>query len=657
MFSMNVARWFLTVFVFSIATSLASTSYAADLRTWTDLTGKVKVQAKFVSNENGKITLQKADGAELEIDLKKLSLSDQKFIADLEKNAPENPFKSKEDSPFKTKPKETTTKPSTTTTKPSTTTKPTTTTKPKETTRPGGSNKLTITRNDGKVVAVTQPDKAWKFDVTAESPLRLKGAVIPTPKKADFFEGAKGLVASPNGKYAMIGYSLQKPGSQSATSRLVVCDLESGKMSGEGVEEGKFAPLAIHNDGSQVLMKRDDFGFGNQDRVEIWNVGADDSSKGKSWIPYSATTGGNRDVAWGSFLGDDRVATVSGGGKLIVWDLDDLKAIYSMDMMGGSKPAISPDQKWLAFTTGKEVGILDLAAGEVVAMVTTPQVQFPALAFSPGQKRLGLAAFDRLFVWDFSNGELYREIPYQGIHVGGNLTWPSDDHVLLGNRYLIDLENQVKLWDYQGAEFAQQFGGVTWFVMSDGEKPGALVGAQLPAASVKDALAKAMSAPDFFVLKPGTIVKVDVSGVDAAGKDFVEKALIARLKEAGFDAGPSGSIDLIAQTEVGQQRQISYRTFGRLGTETYNVRDYYSRVKFVYQGKDVWQTQVGSVPGFVRLEDGETMEQFLRKSEKFNFDWFGKLDMPKLLQKPNQAVGNSPVATVGVTKLSTSGVR
>ena len=118
---------------------------------------------------------------------------------------------------------------------------------------------------------------------------------------------------------------------------------------------------------------------------------------------------------------------------------------------------------------------------------------------------------------------------------------------------------------------------------------GALVGAQLPAASVKDALAKAMSAPDFFVLKPGTIVKVDVSGVDAAGKDFVEKALIARLKEAGFDAGPSGSIDLIAQTEVGQQRQISYRTFGRLGTETYNVRDYYSRVKFVYQGKDVDQ--------------------------------------------------------------------
>ena len=558
MLTTTLARVPLLILVAALGACLSQGAFAADTRTWTDLTGKVKVQAKFVSNENGKVTLQRPDGAELEIDLKKLSLADQKFIAELEKNPPDSPFKPKEENQFKTKP--------------DTSKKPSTTTRPKETTRPGTTNKPATTRS--KVVAVTQPNQAWKFEIPGADPVRGKPAVIPTPRKADFFEGTKGLVASPNGKYAMIGYSLQKPGAQSATSRLVVCDLEADEISGEGIEEGKFAPLAIHNDGKQALMKRDDFGFGNQDRLELWNVGEEDSSKGRNWIPYSTASGGNRDVAWGAFLGDDRIATVSGGGKLAVWNLEDFRMIYSMDMMGGCKPAISPDQKWLAFTTGKEVGILDLAAGEVVAMITVPQVQFPALAFSPGQKRLGLAAFDRLYVWEFSNGELYREVPYQGIHVGGNITWPSDDHVLLGNRYLIDLENQVRLWDYQGAEFAQQFGGITWFVMTDGDKPGALMGAQLPADSVKDALAKAMSAPDFFVLKPGTIVKVDVSGVDAAGKDFVEKALIARLKEAGFDAGPSGSIDLIAQTEMGQQRQISYRTFGRLGSQTYNVRDY-----------------------------------------------------------------------------------
>jgi hypothetical protein len=318
----------------------------------------------------------------------------------------------------------------------------------------------------------------------------------------------------------------------------------------------------------------------------------------------------------------------------------------------------------LAFATGKEVAILDLNAGEVVAMQTTPQVQWPNLAFSPGQKMLGMAAFDRLFVWDFSNGELYREIPYQGLHVMGDITWPSDEHVLLGKRFLIDLENQVKLWDYQGGEFVQQFGGSTWFVVSDGDKkPGALLGAQLPPPAVKDALAKAMSSPDFFVLKPGTVVKIDVSGVDPAGKDFVEKALTARLKQVGFEAGASGTITLVAQTELGKDRQVAYHTFGRPGSQTYNVRDYICKVKFSYQGQDVWHTQIGSVPGFIHLNANETLEQYLKKSEKFNFDWYGKIDLPKLLQKPTQIAAQVPggapaqVPTVGQTKLTTSGAQ
>jgi WD40 repeat protein len=632
---------------------------AAETRTWSDASGKFKIQAKFVSNDNGKVTLEKSDGTEMEIDLKKLSAADQKYIADLAKSAP-NPFKTKEDDPFKSKPAGGGSK---------------TTGKPGGTGKPADSPRATETRlivpdfSDAKVVTVSPPDQAWKFEI-AETPAetgtsKAKPKTIPTPKKTDFFEGSKGLVGSSNGKFAAIGYSLQKPGvNQPSTSRVVVCNLETAKMIGEGSLPGKSAPLAIHNDGKQVLMRRDEFGHGNQDRLEIWNVAAKSAAKTIQCVPYDDFSGGDRDVAWGAFIGDDRIATVSGKGKLVVWNLDDMKPIYTMDIQGGSKPAISPDQKLLAFATGKEIGILDLAEGEIVAMQTTPQVQWPVLAFSPGQKRLGMAAFDRLFVWDVSNGELYREMPYQGLHVMGNITWPSDDHVLLGNRFLIDLENQVKLWDYQGAEFAQQFAGTTWFVVTDAfGAPGALLGAQLPPPAVKDALAKAMSAPDFFVLKPGTTVKIDVSQVDAAGKEFVEKALTARLKEAGFEASPMGTIDLVAQTEMGAERQVSYHTFGRIGSQTYNVRDYFSRIKFVYKGQEVWQTGVGSVPGFIHLGQNETMEQFLKKSEKFNFDWFGKVDLPKLLQKPSQTpsqvAGGPPVQvpTVGSTKLTPSGAK
>ncbi len=638
--------------VFSLGLCLANVAVlqAANPRTWTDATGKIKLQAKFVSNENGMVTLEKTDGTEVEIELKKLSTTDQKFIADLEKNAPD-PFKPKVDDPFKSKPAGTTKTPGGTKTTPNKTPEPT---------KPAGETRLIVPDySDSRVVVIAQPDNAWKFDVpdVADSAVKAKPKAVVTPKKTDFFEGARVLVGSPSGKFAAIGYTLQKPGvNQPSTTRVVVCSLETTKVISEGSLPGKYIPLAIHNDGKQVLMKRDESG-GKSDRLELWNVTAKSITKGVQWVPHDDDNGGDRDLTWGEFVGDDRMVTVSNKGRLVMWELEDIKPVYTMEIQGGSKPAISSDQKWLAFATGKEVGILDLAKGEIAALQSTPQVNWPVMAFSPGRKRLGMAAFDRLFVWDFADGELYREMPYQGLHVMGDITWPSDDHVLLGKRYLIDLENQVKLWDYQGGDFVQQIGAMSWFVVSDGQKHGALLGAQLPPPAVKDALAKALLDPEFFVLKPGTAVKIDVSGVDAAAKEFVDKALTARLKEAGYDASPNGTIDLVAQTEI-KDRQVTYSTFGAFGQgQTYNVREHICRLKFVYKGQDVWTTQIGSVPGgFIRLAANETLEQYLRKSEKFYFDWFGKNELPKLLQRPAQGQGGQ-VQTVGTSKLTTAGVK
>lgn len=646
----HIPLWFALL---SIAVWLLGSAHlsAADLRTWSDASGKFKIQGKFVSNDKGKITLEKPDGTEMEIELKKLSSADQKWVADYEKNAADNPFKSKEEDPFKSKPGTSKTAPGRTTPEK---------TMPEKNNKParGSAASLIVPDfSDVKTILIAQPDEPWKFEVPAATPTaaRPKPKLIPTPKKQDFFEGAKSFVGSPNGKFAAIGYQLDKHG-EGSTTRVVTSNLDSAKPAADAIQNGKYIVVAIHNDGNQVLVRKDESG---KDRAEIWDVSGKSASKGIQWVPYDDAKGGDREISWGAFIGDDRMATMSNNGNLVIWELDGPKPIYSLHVQGGSKPAVSPDQKWLAFTTGKDVGILDLQKGEIAGLQSHAAVNWPNLAFSPGQSKLGMAAFDRLYVWDFATGELYREMPYEGLHVHGNITWPSEEHVLLGKNILIDLENQVRLWDYQGGEFAEQIGGMTWFVVSDGhQKPGAILGAQLPPPAVKDQLAKAMSAPDFFVLKPGTVVKIDVSKVDPAGKDFVEKALAARLKEAGFDSGPAGTIDLVASTEVGQPREISYHTFGRIGSQTYTVRDYTSRVKFVYKGADVWQTAVGNVPFHVRLAENETMEQFLRKSEKFNFDWFGKVGLPKLLQKPQgQGAATSQTPTVGTTKLTTGGAR
>src|SRR5262249_28488968 len=152
-----------------------------------------------------------------------------------------------------------------------------------------------------------------------------------------------------------------------------------------------------------------------------------------------------------------------------------------------------------------------------------------------------------------------------------------------------DLENQVKLWTYQGAELVKGLGGLCWFVPTTNppQQAGALVPLPIPQPGGKEALQKALADPSFFVLKPGTTVKVNLDGLpDPAEREKVRSALEARLKANGFQVGPDGAIELVATTEVGKEREVTYRSIGSgaRGIKTYKVREDFSRIKFVSQG-------------------------------------------------------------------------
>src|SRR4051812_19019701 len=73
---------------------------AQEVRTWSDTSGQFKIQAKFVSVSNGTVTLEEPDGTSLEIELKKLSPADQKYVADRQAAEAANPFRKKAPSPF-----------------------------------------------------------------------------------------------------------------------------------------------------------------------------------------------------------------------------------------------------------------------------------------------------------------------------------------------------------------------------------------------------------------------------------------------------------------------------------------------------------------------------------------------------------------------------
>jgi hypothetical protein len=149
-------------------------------------------------------------------------------------------------------------------------------------------------------------------------------------------------------------------------------------------------------------------------------------------------------------------------------------------------------------------------------------------------------------------------------------------------------------------------------------------------------------------------VRVNVGALpDPAEREKAAAALASKLQANGCLVGPNGTIELVASTEVGKEREITYRTMGMgFSVKTYKFREHISRIKFVHQGKTVWETASVNAPGFiVHLQEGQTMEQVLKEHERPNYAFFTNIDLPKLLQK------STGTPTLGVSHVTVSGIQ
>jgi len=515
----------------------------------------------------------------------------------------------------------------------------------------------------------------WSLSIEApEQPAApKKGRPIAIPSRIDFFEHMKGLVVNPVCRRAAIGYVLDRAGPRRPTTRrprggeagtegqtrIVLCDLGSGKTLGAGAAAGKLVPLALSDSGEQLLMRREDAGFGKPDLLETWSLTKSGISRELQWSPHDERKPGAHKIQWAAYIDEERFATASSAGFLVVWNAATAKPLRYMKINGQGRPALSPDRKYIAYGTDKQIGVLDLAALEVVAMQEPKQhLAFPVLSFTPMGTRLLCGAFDRILVWDVATGALYREIPLAGFNaqIGESIPCPSEDHLLLGNRLLVDIDSQAKLWTYQGQEAAAMLGGVCWFLVSPPDSAGALVPTALPHPAAQEQIQKAMQSPDFFIVKPGCTVKVNVAALaDPGEREKAQAALTKKLEANGCQVAPNAAIELAASVETGKRRELSYRGMGGPfggGSTTYNFQEYASRLKFVFQGQTLWEIVGTNYPGFmIHLKQGETVEQFLRAREHPNYEFFTSAGLPKMVQKPSpggQTIGTSQVTIAGV---------
>ncbi|MHB8897950.1 MAG: SHD1 domain-containing protein [Thermoguttaceae bacterium] len=613
----------------------------AEMRTWTDATGRFSLTAKFGSLDGDQVILERENGEKMAIPLAKLSAADQQYVAS---QKDENPFQSLGSSPFAPVAPKMEAAPSQPAASPA---------MPQAVVPQGVPRVVKVDWTRSQAVPLTGAEEEWKAQ--PPTPLVFEPKPSPTglPAKTDFFEKMAGVAINTVAKKAVVGYTLAKPGNSQSTTRVLMCDIAKGQVLETAAAEGQMAPLALHDNGQHILMRRDEFGFGNLDRLEVWAIQGGQVVRSVSWTPYEGAFAGGKDVMWAEFMDASTLATSSRGGKVALWDIGTIRPICHFDLTDGAVPAMSADRKWIAFCAKDRVGLFDVAARKIACIQATPSdLTWPYVAFSPSGKRLACIAQDRILVWDTATGKLEQDFTTPGISIHGAIDFPHDEYLLGANQYLIALETRLKMWHYQGAEYVRTLGGVTFMVVSPHGDGGVLAATKMPHEQAVELYQKALKQPDIFVFRKGSTVKLNVSTVPAAEQGRVRDALTKKLQAMDCKIASEADVEVAAGVDGPKTKEISYMHSG-----DYKVQEYITWLKFLYQGKLAWQTSSSNVPYFLTLKKGENIEGKLREAGKQpGYGFYDHVVLPEFLQKPSEGPGTAGGGqTLGSSRVTTRG--
>ena len=143
---------------------------------------------------------------------------------------------------------------------------------------------------------------------------------------------------------------------------------------------------------------------------------------------------------------------------------------------------------------------------------------------------------------------------------------------------------------------------------------------------------------------PGTSVSLDVNLPDDI-REKVTTALKARLQGNGVIVADGQPIRLVASTEQGKSREISYRTMGgpqfgpgAKAATTITANELISRLQLIGpEGKPLWErVQVTPPPTFVNLKEGQTVEQAVNDAVTPRAGYFESVRIPKYIPKPQE---------------------
>jgi hypothetical protein len=332
-----------------------------------------------------------------------------------------------------------------------------------------------------------------------------------------------------------------------------------------------------------------------------------------------------------------------------LWDLPAAKLIYRVeDVQASEPPAFSGNQRYMAIPQGGKICVVETASGIVRQSITTGSTLRPGVAFHADGRTLAICFSNQYQVWDCLEKALTSEATTTD-HLGSHpIHWiaPKMFRSALGDAVHLDLGMSV--WKYIASATTEPvIVGNTMLTATTSQKCD-LVSIAIPHASVEKSINQLMRAGDSAMLvRPGSAVSIAIeSTVGEVDHGAIKSALASAAEKAGWKVADTGPIVLVAKIGRGKTEQLNFRSLGggNRTQSTASLTPFTAQLEIRRDATVLWtRSTENRIPSRLRLEEGETVQDAVRRYEKPDPQFFSRLNLPPRIPKPefSQQVGKS----------------
>jgi hypothetical protein len=413
--------------------------------------------------------------------------------------------------------------------------------------------------------------------------------------------------------------------------------------------------VALSPDGKRALGVAVD-GPGKYNLLIVMNV---DANGIKPDFQFVAGGGERDELRWASFLPNNRIVSCTRSYTVTIWNLSNPNGvtIHSRGNLGSDLPVIrSPGNDQVAIINKEAIAILD---GGTLKQTGCIVCDVPILnaCFATDGATLYLQMPHELAAYSTTDGSLIKKIPVLQPNLANIRA--HGKYVLLDD-VLIDLDLGIPIWTYKNAATSLLHGN-TLIAAHPTDKGTTITSTRIPHDQAT-ILAEQFKGGDLYSIVPGTRVNVQAVSNGGISKEDIEKALVARVRKIGWEYNSKSNIVVVGSIEQGATQIEEYETRDfRFGGNPFRPSGPIERVSTtswthkveIKRGDEVLYSTISFIgsPYSFFLQAGESAQSGVNRHMQPNADYFKQVNLPPYLWKPEYQKG------FGVSKIEAHGLQ